>query len=300
MDAVELQRARLLAAAIHTVEHEGLTGVTVAKLIGVAHVSRTTFYELFSGTEDCLHAALTRTFSDAADGVRDAYQSEQDPLAGLRGAVGAMLEQADDNPGAARLCLLEALAGGPRMLKTRAQTMEQAARAIHLALGDPEPRRRSAPLTARAAVGAVAELLHTELLREKRRPLIELQGTLMAIIVLPYLGLDAACQELAKRARPSASRSARDLKDPLTDLDFRLTYRTARVLAAAAELPGASNREIAARAGIGDPGQISKLLRRLQGHGLLENNGYGHAQGKQNAWRLTPFGRAVQRATTAP
>lgn len=294
-----MQRARLLAAAIQTVEHESLTRVTVAKLIGAAHVSRTTFYELFSSTEDCLHAALARTLSDAADGVRDAYNSEQEPLAGLRGAVAEMLEQAEHNPGAARLCLLEALAGGPLMLKTRAQTMEQAARAIHLALGDPKPRRRNAPLTARAAVGAVAELLHAELLREKRGPLIELRGTLMAIIVLPYLGLDVACQEMAKTARVPSSRSERDLRDPLTDLDFRLTYRTVRVLVAAAELPGASNREIARRAGIGDPGQISKLLRRLEGRGLLENNGDGHAQGKQNAWRLTPFGRAVQRATAA-
>ena len=41
---------------------------------------------------------------------------------------------------------------------------------------------------------------------------------------------------------------------------MRLTYRTVRVLGAVGEHPGASNREIAERAGISDQGQISKLL----------------------------------------
>jgi DNA-binding MarR family transcriptional regulator len=72
-----------------------------------------------------------------------------------------------------------------------------------------------------------------------------------------------------------------------------LTYRTARVLAAIAEQPGASNRQIAAAAGISDEGQISRLLKRLQNLGLIENTGLGHTKGKPNAWRPTAKGDEV-------
>ena len=38
---------------------------------------------------------------------------------------------------------------------------------------------------------------------------------------------------------------------------------------------GPSNREVAHAAGVKDQGQISKLLARLQTHGLLQNTGAG-------------------------
>ena len=42
-----------------------------------------------------------------------------------------------------------------------------------------------------------------------------------------------------------------------------------------------------------DPGQISKLLRRLERLGLLVNTGAGHAKGEPNAWALTDKGQQV-------
>jgi len=68
-----------------------------------------------------------------------------------------------------------------------------------------------------------------------------------------------------------------------------MTYRTGRVLAAIAELGGRgsdpSNREVAIAAGVLDEGQMSKLLKRLEGLGLIENTGEGQSKGKANAWR---------------
>jgi AcrR family transcriptional regulator/DNA-binding MarR family transcriptional regulator len=79
---------------------------------------------------------------------------------------------------------------------------------------------------------------------------------------------------------------------------IRMTVRTRQVLAVIAELSewGASpnNREIATAAGVKDEGQISRLLARLQTHGLLQNTG-GLAKGA-NAWRLTPRGEELLRA----
>jgi hypothetical protein len=79
---------------------------------------------------------------------------------------------------------------------------------------------------------------------------------------------------------------------------MRLTYRTVRVLMAVAATPGSSNRQVADGSGIGDQGQISKLLARLRRLGLIENMGAGPRRGAPNSWVLTQTGWGVQGALT--
>jgi DNA-binding MarR family transcriptional regulator len=74
---------------------------------------------------------------------------------------------------------------------------------------------------------------------------------------------------------------------------MRLTYRTVRVLMAIVDNPGASNRTIGRIAGINDPGQISKLLGRLQRIDLVSNTGLGPGTGLPNSWSLTGKGWQV-------
>jgi hypothetical protein len=75
---------------------------------------------------------------------------------------------------------------------------------------------------------------------------------------------------------------------------LRVTYRTARVLEGVGRQPGASNCQAGEYAGIPDPGQISKLLARLQRLGLLESHGAGgRAKGVPNSWALTATGLQV-------
>jgi DNA-binding MarR family transcriptional regulator len=74
---------------------------------------------------------------------------------------------------------------------------------------------------------------------------------------------------------------------------MRLTYRTALVLRSIAELPGSSNRRIAEAAGVSDPGQISRLLARLERNGLALNSGGESRRGEAKAWSLTKRGEGV-------
>ncbi len=74
---------------------------------------------------------------------------------------------------------------------------------------------------------------------------------------------------------------------------MRLTQRTARVLQAVAQNPGAGNRIIREAAGVNDQGQISKLLHRLERAGLLANTGVGRSMHETNAWQLTSQGEQV-------
>lgn len=82
---------------------------------------------------------------------------------------------------------------------------------------------------------------------------------------------------------------------------LRSTYRTARVLTAIAANPGASNRAVAAAAGIEDEGQASRLLKRLEDRGLIENtvSARDRQPGVANAWRLTARGVEAERAMRA-
>ena len=132
---------------------------------------------------------------------------------------------------------------------------------------------------------------------------MELTGSLMGMIVLPYLGPTAARRELGRAAPAPAHTRALKPADPLRDVHMRLTYRTVRVLTAVAALGGQgshpSNREIGLAAGMQDQGQISKLLTRLSKLGLIENTPVGQARGAPNAWTLTKKGQEIENAIGA-
>src|ERR1700733_2093560 len=57
----EMQRVRLLNAAVVSIDELGYPSATVAHIAARARVSRKTFYDLFAGREDCLLAILQDT-----------------------------------------------------------------------------------------------------------------------------------------------------------------------------------------------------------------------------------------------
>jgi predicted transcriptional regulator len=186
------------------------------------------------------------------------------------------------------------------VLEERARVLVQLRKVIDRGRTAATVRREPPSVTAEGVIGAVFAVIHTRLLERSSKPYIELHGSLMSMIVLPYLGVRAASRELS-RAAPEVRRRAKTdpgvSKDPMAGLDMRLTYRTVRVLTAIREHPGASNREVADGAGIADQGQISKLLSRLEGLGLIENVDHVQSKGAPNEWCLTERGERVERAT---
>jgi AcrR family transcriptional regulator len=291
----------MLAATVDAVEDVGYARMTVAHVIGRARVSRKTFYDVFADREDCFLAAFEQALSQARLLASEAYERESGWREGIRSALARMLMLMDEEPGLAELCVVEALAAGENVLERRAQVLDELAQVIDQGRLSTTATREPPQVTAEGIVGVVFAVLHTRLLEEGRQPLTDLLGSLMSIIVLPYLGATAASRELSRPAPeiPSGKRSrgpARS-RDPLEGLNMRLTYRTVRVLMVIAEHPGASNREIAEGSGIVDQGQISKLLTRLAGLNLVENHGEGQEKGTVNAWQLTARGARLERAT---
>jgi AcrR family transcriptional regulator len=295
---------RILAAMADVASERGAGSVTVARVVARAGVSRRTFYDLFADREECFLAAFEEAIGRVGAQVIDAYEHETVWREQVRAGLWALLEWLDEEPALAKLLVVESLAAGPRALELRARVVRALVQAVD---GGREvaPKRAAPlpPLTAEGVVGAVLSVIHTRLSESKAKPLTSLLGELMSVIVLPYLGQAAAQKELSKPAPKLKTKATQASRDPLDGLDMRITYRTVRVLMTIAANPDASNRRIAAEAGIGDQGQVSKLLARLEHLGLIHNKGIGPIKGAPNAWALTTRGEQVEQAIsmqTAP
>lgn len=328
----DIQRARILSAMVEVAAEVGFIGASVAPVVARAGVSRRTFYELFTGREDCFLAAFDWAVTQVRRAMAEEYALRRSWRERVRHALAALLVMLDAEPELARVCVIEALGAGKLVLERRARLLDELALGLEAEAPRGRDRGQAPLLTAEGIVGGAFSVIHGRLLvcsssvvggqgvdigmhdaeeanrdessREPARAtkashqLIDLHGQLMALIVLPYLGPRAAGEELTRMA-PEVARSddARMSLDGgggklLERLDMRLTYRTVRCLMFIGEHPACSNREISGGAEITDEGQTSKMLSRLTRLGLIVNS-QAHGPGYPNRWTLTPQGKQV-------
>jgi AcrR family transcriptional regulator len=305
LPVVEMQRLRLLAAALGVVREFGYSGASVGRIAARARVSRRTFYELFDNREECLLAAWEGAVRRVAEEVAAAGLDGLPWRDRVRGGLWVILCVFDREPALARLCVVESQRGDRAMLERRQEVIERLAAIVDEGREATSRTERMAVLTAQGVIGAVSQVLYSRLLQAEDQPLRDLFGDLMGMIVLPYLGASPARREQA-RSVPIAltpKESGEDVTSYLdggkwlADLPVRLTHRTALVLETLSAQSGLSNRKVAELAGISDQGQMSKLLSRLARVGLLENTATGaHSKGEPNQWFLTPAGQQVTRS----
>jgi AcrR family transcriptional regulator/DNA-binding MarR family transcriptional regulator len=296
----EIQRSRLLTAAAAVIDELGYEQASVARITARAGVSRRTFYDLFGNREECLLALLEEAALRVERELQAAGLGALAWRERIRGGLWVILSFLDGEPVLAQICVVQALHGGPRVFEHREQLLARLAAIL-------DEGRRESPrggecslVTAEGLVGGALGVVCARVCRGDSRPLVGLLEELMGMIALQYLGPRAARRE-QRRPAPAPHMTSQAPwgagtgveRDPLEEVNMRLTYRTARVLECIAELPGASNRVVGERAEVTDPGQISKLLRRLERLGLVANTGGGHQSGEPNAWRLTALGGEV-------
>lgn len=292
-------RERILFAAAETAASVGYAGMTVERITAAAKVSRRTFYELFADCEACFLGVFEYALSRARRRAGEAYASENDWREGIRSALTCLLAEMQQQPALARVCVIEAPAAGKQVLERRALVLDELARMIDRGRRAPDAHD-PAPITAESVVGGVFSVLYSRLLERDQNPLTDLLDPLMSIIVLPYLGEDAARRELSRGAHPVHERPPlreAQRSDPPDGRALRLTLRTGRALAAIAENPGASNVSVAEHTKIIDAGQVSRLLHRLARQGLIEHRGPAEPANRKKAWELTPLGAQVERAS---
>jgi AcrR family transcriptional regulator len=311
-----VQQTRLLDAAAAIVVEGGVGRVSACRVAEYAGMSSKTFYDLFADGEDCFLAVFSRAVDELAAVVVPAWAGEGEWVARVRAALTVLLACLDRDPALGRVVFLEALAGGPRVLARRAGVLGEVAKALEE--GRVGARVGELPsLTGEGVAGAAFSVIHARLLEgEREGSLLELLGPLMATVVLPYRGREASVRELARpvpvppelpeRRVPFARSAPAGRPGRGAGSAVRPTERTLMVLAAVAEVGGESGRRVAERAGISDEAQISRMLARLESHGLVENRG-ARTVGLAKAWWLTPggeeflrTGHATRAAASAP
>ena len=253
-------------------------------------------YDAFDCVDDCILAAFDHAAARLAQILGDAASREACWVDRLRAGITALLAFFDEEPVWARFLILETSLAGNTVAERRNQALSDLAGAIRLEAGKETDNARTSPraseLTAELIVGGAFSVLRTRMLAGARKPFAELAPSLIAFALAPYQGSRA---ELVPG--PGSGDEVIERGMEARRLPVRTTYRTTRVLSTIGDSPGLSNREIAEGAGLSDEGQTSKLLRRLERRGLVENVGLGQSHGGPNAWLLTRHGERVLTAT---
>jgi len=189
------QRDRILAAMIDVVADRGYPETRVVDVITAAGVSRKTFYELFHDKEDCFLAAfdvalleLMRVTSTGFQASTEAPWPER-----IRVGLAAFLQIIAERPAAAKFCLVEVLAAGPKALARRDAAMRQFTQFIEA--GRAESKVELPGVTALAVVGGIYELLYSEILHGATAQLPTRLPDLVFWITQLYLGPERAAQE---------------------------------------------------------------------------------------------------------
>jgi AcrR family transcriptional regulator len=191
----ESQRSRIHRAMIEVVSVRGYPETRVVDVIGVAGVSRKTFYELFESKEDCFLAAYDVLLERLLQETTDAFESRPGEPWVERVAAGleALLVHLSQHPDEARFAIIEVLAAGPKALARRDSALRQFT-------GFLEPGRSATTvelpgITSLAVAGGINELLYSEILHGAATRLPSRLPDLMFWVALPFLGADAAAAE---------------------------------------------------------------------------------------------------------
>lgn len=298
----------------------GFAQCSVDALVARAGVSRRTFYEHFTGLQECFLAVLDIGAETVTELVREAYVGKQSWLDGMRCALASLLTFFDSEPVLTRLWLVESMTAGTWAIEHRERRLNE----FLLAITEPWPLPNSfqlQPLAIEAVFASVRSIVvqHVMAGPEDQR-LIQLLGPLMGLVARPFLDDSQVDIEIARATELSHALlndsdgavgmphvviknvlAAADIeREPLAGILSGLTvnnpraHRARRCLSFLDMYPEASNGEIGRGVGIGGRGQISALLARLADQGLiLKTSG---DPGKRNRWRLSPVGERVTAA----
>ena len=76
------QRARIHGAMVEAVAENGYAGTSVRQVVGLAGVSRRSFYEQFPNKEECFLATYDVIAGRGVKGIRRAHEDSEGPLRG--------------------------------------------------------------------------------------------------------------------------------------------------------------------------------------------------------------------------
>jgi AcrR family transcriptional regulator len=181
------QRARVLEAMARAVAAKGYAKVTVADVVSLAGVSRSTFYEHFADKEECFLAAYREgsalVIRECAVAV--AKSGAVDWHDRVRIGVTTWVEALAADPDLARALLVDVLGAGPDAVTLRREVFSRFVDLWRPASDGDRPAdvalRRVPDAFLRALVGGLAELVQEHIVTEGAATLPKLTPTLIEL-----------------------------------------------------------------------------------------------------------------------
>ncbi|MGN6253769.1 MAG: TetR/AcrR family transcriptional regulator [Solirubrobacterales bacterium] len=192
----EVERQRILEALVEVCVARGYRGTSVPLVAERAGVSEETFEQHFADLEDCFAAYILEGREAFFVAVGAAMVDKSEWRKQIRAAAYAMLRFWREDVRRARMMLIEVLAAGPRAQLIRDEGMELMFDLIDQGRSQMEDPEMLSRTTAEAVGGAIFNQMHIALERGELDRGEEMVPQLMYTVVLPYLGTEAALEEL--------------------------------------------------------------------------------------------------------
>jgi AcrR family transcriptional regulator len=172
-EVVRNQRERLFGAMISSAATKGYRATTVADLISLAGISRSSFYELFSDKDDCFTVTI-RELMDAGLGLlREQLEGPGNPKERGERALRSLLRLIAGQPAAARVALVDAYSAGVAGLEPINQAFEDACCLAHDALRMLPRKEQTPEELSRAIIGGLHRVIYVHLYRGEEVELVE-------------------------------------------------------------------------------------------------------------------------------
>jgi AcrR family transcriptional regulator len=192
----ERQLERILAAATEVFAKRGFQDSTVDNIVATAEVGVGSFYAHFDGKDECLDYVCRRIGAEApaaiAAGLGDGGSWAERLCDGLH----ALLAFVAANPLAARVVLLEAQTGGPKVLGRYGAMIDEVVGLLRLGREASTLDRQWPPAFEEATAGGLVWLLQERLVRGELAEVDSLFGELAEVALEPYLGTTAARRQI--------------------------------------------------------------------------------------------------------
>jgi AcrR family transcriptional regulator len=171
-------------AIARAASEKGYAKVTVADVVGLAGVSRRTFYEHFDDVEDCFveayEAATSALLGEVESAVREAMLEDWHDR--FEVAIAAYLRGLASDPPAARASLVDVLGAGPRAVEARRHVYSRFVDQMRaLRHGGRDGKDEIPEIQFWAAVGAIGELVQDHIVEHGADSLPDLTPTLVRL-----------------------------------------------------------------------------------------------------------------------
>jgi AcrR family transcriptional regulator len=191
------ERERIREAMLDLVTKQGYAETSVRQVLEHAGVSRADFRRLFAGMEDCFLQVYEETVKHFNQCVFSAFESEEGWRDGLRAAGYAAARWIRDHPRETRYGTLEVMAAGEFAHGHHEATLRRFTEMIDAGRKQLDQPDSVSPMMAEGVIGGIVGILTKNLRRRTRVRSEDLVPDLMYLAVRPYLGHEAAREELS-------------------------------------------------------------------------------------------------------